>query len=193
MTDKNVAEHASQDKSSPAKLAITIGGIALAAFGIWWVGSTFLFRNYIIPSESMETTLMTGDIVFSEKLSYANGTPQRGDIVTFADPEDSSRTLIKRVIATGGQTVNIESGRVFVDGSPLVEEYTHSQLTFPLDNMTGKTITYPYTVPEGEIWVMGDNRDHSLDSRYFGSIPVDSVDGKAVFRYWPITSAGPIS
>jgi signal peptidase I len=98
--------------------------------------------------------------------------------------------LIKRIIATGGQTVDLIDGKVYVDGVALNEPYTDGLPSYPLSNAPGITITYPYTVPEGEVWVMGDNRTNSQDSRYFGSVPVDSITGKAVFRYWPLTSIG---
>ncbi len=151
---------------------------------------TFVFQSYRIPSGSMEDTIMTGDQVFAEKISYYLGEPEPGDIVTFDDPEVPSRTLIKRVIATAGQTIDLEDGSVYVDGQVLDEPYTDGKPTYPLESVTGAQIVYPYTVPAGEIWVMGDNRTNSSDSRYFGSIPVSSVSAKAVFRYWPLDSIG---
>lgn len=147
---------------------------------------TFVFQAYEIPSGSMESTIDTGDLVFSEKVSYYLSGPKRGDIVTFADPEIPSRTLIKRVIAAEGQTVNLVDGEVYVDGVKLDEPYTQGKPSYPLHNSSGTDITYPYTVPSGEVWVMGDNRTNSQDSRFFGSVPVDSITGKAVFTYWPI-------
>lgn len=151
---------------------------------------TFVFQSYRIPSGSMEDTIMTGDQVFAEKISYYFDGPQQGDIVTFDDPEIPSRTLIKRVIATEGQTVDLRGGSVYIDGQRLDEPYTDGEPSYPLNTAVGTSITYPYTVPEGEIWVMGDNRTNSQDSRYFGSIPVSSVSAKAVFRYWPLNSIG---
>lgn len=153
---------------------------------------TFVFQSYDIPSGSMEETIQTGDLVFSEKVTYYFNGPQRGDIVTFIDPEDSSRTLIKRVIATGGQTVDLRDGSVYVDGVRQDEPYTDGKPSYPLTSATGTSISYPYEVPEGELWVMGDNRTNSQDSRYFGSVPASSVTGKAIFKYWPIESIGPL-
>lgn len=155
-----------------------------------WGLRTFVFQAYEIPSGSMEETIMTGDMVFSEKVSYYVGQPQQGDIVTFTDPEIASRTLIKRVIATEGQTVDLRDGNVYVDGVKLNEPYTDGKPSYPLTSAYGTSITYPYTIPEGEVWVMGDNRTNSQDSRYFGSIPVDTITGKAVLTYWPISSFG---
>ena len=115
-----------------------------------------------------------------------------GDIVTFADPLVSNRTLIKRVIATGGQTVDLQNGKVVVDGVVLDEPYIENKVSEPFEK-TAVPISYPYTVPEGCLWVMGDNRTNSQDSRYFGAIDASSVTGHAVFTYWPIPHIGVLS
>ena len=134
---------------------------------------TFVAEPFIIPSASMSDTLKVGDRLVGEKITYRTSSPQVGDIVTFTDPEDGSLTLIKRVIATAGQTVELVDGVVYVDGQALDEPYT-------------------YVVPQGCIWVMGDNRTNSQDSRYFGAIPVSSVTSKALFVFWPLEDAGTI-
>lgn len=184
-------EHAEKKSIGRSVLSfiVTIAIIVTVAWGL----RTFVFQAYEIPSGSMEDTIMTGDMVFSEKLTYYGSEPQRGDIVTFKDPEIPSRTLIKRVIATGGETVQLIDGKVYVDGVDLDEPYTDGKETWPLTSRYGAAITYPYTVPEGELWVMGDNRTNSQDSRYFGSIPVSSVTGKAIFTYWPLDSIGALN
>ena len=115
-----------------------------------------------------------------------------GAIVTFADPLVSNRTLIKRVIATGGQTVDLQNGKVVVDGVVLDEPYIENKVSEPFEK-TAVPISYPYTVPEGCLWVMGDNRTNSQDSRYFGAIDASSVTGHAVFTYWPIPHIGVLS
>ena len=140
----------------------------------------------------MEETIQVGDMLFSEKISYYVGEPAYGDIVTFADPEIPSRTLIKRVIATGGQTVDLVDGNVVVDGKVLVEPYTDGKPSYPLTPAYGTSLIYPYTVPEGYLWVMGDNRTNSQDSRYFGAVDSKSVTGKAFFVYWPLDHLGPL-
>lgn len=167
-------------------MLLAIAVIIIASFAL----RAFVFQAYEIPSGSMEETIMTGDMVFSEKISYYMEEPKEGDIVTFADPEIPSRTLIKRVIATPGQTVNLIDGSVYVDGEKLIEPYTDGKPSYPLTTAYGTTITYPYTVPDGELWVMGDNRTNSQDSRYFGSIPISTVSGKAIFKYWPLDHIG---
>lgn len=154
----------------------------------------FVFVPYEIPSGSMEETIMTGDMVFSEKVSYYFRSPQRGDIVTFDDPEVAGRTLIKRVIAVGGQTVDLVDGKVVVDGVVLDEPYTGGKESYPLSRIaTGVTVEFPYTVPDGYVWVMGDNRTSSQDSRYFGAIPGSSITGRAALVYWPFNDFGLLS
>ena len=156
----------------------------LLVLGLSVLLRTFVFQAYEIPSGSMETTIMTGDMVFAEKVSYHFREVEQGDIVTFDDPLTSNRTLIKRVIAVAGQTVDIndEDGLVYVDGEALEESYT-TGATYTLES----SVTYPYTVPEGCVWVMGDNRENSQDSRYFGAIEVSTVSARAVFVYWPLS------
>ena len=157
-----------------------------------WGLRTFVFQAYEIPSGSMEETIMPGDMVFSEKITYYGSDPAPGDIVTFQDPdpEQGGRILIKRVIAVGGQTVDLRDGRVYVDGVLQDEPYTRGEPSYPLTPYYGLTIEYPYTVPEGGLWVMGDNRTNSQDSRYFGSIDRDSVTGRGALIYWPLNHFG---
>lgn len=173
---------------------ISILGLIALVVVLSWGLRTFVFQAYEIPSGSMEETIMPGDMVFSEKITYYNSTPQPGDIVTFVDPdpEQAGRILIKRVIATGGQTVDLRDGRVYVDDVLQDEPYTDGRPSYPLTPVYGTEINYPYTVPEGKIWVMGDNRTNSQDSRHFGAIKLSSVTGKAVFIYWPLNDIGPL-
>lgn len=136
----------------------------------------------------MEDTIKTGDMVFAEKVSYHFSDPEQGDIVVFSDPQVPSRTLIKRVIATEGQTVDLRDGKVYVDGVALDEPYTDGLPSYPLNTVGTVDISYPYTIPKGDVWVMGDNRINSSDSRYFGPIDKDTVFGKAFAIYWPVES-----
>lgn len=163
----------------------------IVVFAASFLLRTFVYQSYEIPSASMENTINIGDLVFAEKISLNFSEPENDDIITFIDPEDESRILIKRVIATGGQTVDIKNGYVYVDGVRLDEPYTNGKLTTELPaSIYGSPIKYPYKVPDDELWVMGDNRTNSQDSRYFGSIPVDTVEGIAVFKYWPLEDVG---
>lgn len=154
---------------------------------------TFVVEPYVVPSGSMETTIEIGDQVFAQKVSTELGQmPQAGDIIVFYNPEGTSDhdILIKRVIATAGQTVDLQDGRVVVDGTVLDEPYAQGE-SWPLANqMAGADVSFPYTVPEGCVWVMGDNRENSADSRYFGAVSQDEIIGVAFFRYWPINRIG---
>lgn len=172
--------------STFASFLIMIIIVVVAYFGL----RTFVVGTYEIPSGSMLDTIQIGDRVFSEKVSYYFNDPQQGDIITFADPENTQRTLIKRVVAVGGQTVDLKDGHVYVDGKKLDEPYTEGKQSLPLTTAYGVTITYPYTVPDGYLWVMGDNRTNSADSRYFGAISKDSVTGHANFTFWPLNRIG---
>jgi len=145
---------------------------------------TFIVQPFVIPTGSMEPTIMTGDRVLAEKISYRFGSPQQGEIVVFDDPMGQHPQLIKRVIAVGGQTIDIREGRVYIDDQLIDEPYVHGVETQP------GTEAMPLTVPEGEVWLMGDNRPNSGDSRYIGPQPVDSIRGRAFAIYWPIGRIG---
>lgn len=164
--------------------------IFAVALALAWGLTTFVVKPYQVPSGSMLETIQLGDRILSEKISYYGGSPKQGDIVTFQDPEDNSRVLVKRCIAVGGQTVELKDGTVYVDGAALDEPYTNGKSSYEEDSYAD--ITYPYTVPEGYIWCMGDNRTNSQDSRFFGAVPVENVTGHAFFKYWPISSIGPL-
>jgi signal peptidase I len=153
----------------------------LAAVALAWLIRTFLVEPYVIPSGSLIPTIQIGDQVLVNKFVYRFGSPRYRDIVVLDDPTGETPMLIKRVIALGGQTVDLRDGKVVVDGVPLVEPYTHGQPSLPGD----PGITYPLTLPIGTVWVMGDNRTQSKDSRWLGPQPLASVHGKAFVVYWP--------
>ena len=147
----------------------------------------FVFEVFEVPTGSMLETIQLDDRIVGEKLSYKARAPQRGEIVTFDNPSKDGTTLVKRVIATGGQTVDLQGGNVVVDGEVLDEPYVNGRESLPLSQQLPGIgpITYPYTIPEGHIWVMGDNRTNSKDSRYFGAVPVSDVTSHAVWTIWP--------
>ncbi|MEG0070280.1 MAG: signal peptidase I [Raoultibacter sp.] len=186
----NSGQHADSKGSSFLSKVVSFVVLIAFVFGATWVLRTFVVTPYEIPSGSMETTIMTGDKVFSEKVSYYLHEPQPGDIVTFPSTEIAGQVLIKRCIATGGQTVDLVDGRVLVDGVVLDEPYTNGLPSDPLTPAADVSISYPYTIPDGRLWVMGDNRTNSADSRYFGSIDAASVLGRGCFTYWPFNHLG---
>lgn len=154
--------------------------MVLLAFALATGIRTFVVQPYVIPTGSMIPTIGIGERVLANKFIYRFSEPQVGDVVVFDDPTGSVPTLIKRVIAVGGQTLDIRDGAVYVDDVKLDEPYTHDKPTEPGD------VLLPITIPEGEVWLMGDNRPNSHDARWFGSQPVSILQGKAFVRYWPL-------
>ena len=138
-------------------------------------------------------TIQVGDNVLAQKVSVRMGSDvSTGDIVVFDNPvaDTEHDILVKRVIAQGGQTVDMVDGVVYVDGVALDETYVQGS-SYPLSMQApGVEVSFPYTVPEGCIWVMGDNRENSADSRYFGAVPQENLIGVAFLRYWPLDRIG---
>ncbi|WP_028264293.1 signal peptidase I [Atopobium fossor] len=164
--------------------------IALGALVLSLCIRSFVADVFVVPTGSMLQTIQLGDRLVGEKISYRFTDPKAGDIVTFTSPEDDKTILVKRIIATSGQTVDLQDGKVVVDGKALDEPYTAGKLSYPLDqNILDGGLSYPYTVPQGYVWVMGDNRTNSLDSRYFGAVPVDNITSHCLFIYWPFEDA----
>jgi len=136
--------------------------------------------NAVIPSASMEPTIMTGDRIFGNRLAYTNEDPKRGDIVIFKFPDDESQLFIKRVIGEPGDIIWIKAGKVYINGSkePLDEPYVKNPDNFDFG---------PYQVPENSYFMLGDNRAKSADSRYWNNpyVSKDKILGEAWFRYYP--------
>ena len=184
--DDQYEEEEAPTRPAWLELLMTILGTLVLAVVI----RLFIAETYEVPSGSMLETIQLGDRLVGEKVTLHWQAPVPGDIVTFNDPDGSGSTLIKRVIATSGQVVDLSDGYVLVDGVPLNEQYVQGKPSYALDGHAtnlSENVSYPYTVPEGHVWVMGDNRTNSLDSRYFGAIPLSSVTSKALFIYWPIS------
>lgn len=169
---------------------VVVFAIALAVF---WVVRLLVVEPFTVPTGSMEPTIQVGDNVLGQKVTLRLGEEvSPGDIVIFRNPDSTSDhdILVKRVIAVGGQTVDLRDGVVYVDGEPLDEPYA-SGSSYPLDaQAAGTEVSYPYTVPEGSLWLMGDNRENSADSRYFGAVPSGNLVAVAFFRYWPLDRIG---
>jgi signal peptidase I len=156
-----------------------------AALVIALLIKTFLVQAFYIPSASMEPTLKVHDRVLVNKLSYKAHGIHRGDIVVFTKPPNETqdiKDLIKRVIGLPGDTVSEENGHVFINGRQLNEPYLPAGT--PTENLT------TVKVPPGDIFVMGDNRTNSADSRVFGPIKESSVVGRAFLRIWPLPRLG---
>ena len=143
---------------------------------------------YRVPTESMEPSIRVGDCIVGEKLSYRVRCPRAGEVVTFESPEEPHITLVKRVVAVGGQTVDVADGTLYVDGQPVWEPYACDRSCVGEDS----EVTYPHIVREGCVWVMGDNRENSRDSRWFGDVPASCVSSRVVLTYWPPERVGPM-
>ncbi len=155
---------------------IILAAAALFAYAL----QAFVVKPFQIPSGSMEPTLMPGDRVLVNRLA---GKPQRGDIIVFRSPMDPNTDFIKRVIAVEGDTIEVRNGAVLVNNEPQVEDY--------VEHAGGEDFHFN-RVPPGMLFVMGDNRVNSRDSRYWKDpwLPVDAVIGKAFFIYWPPSRLG---
>ena len=187
------ARHMAGEKAGGLPLLVEILITLVVALGLSLLARRFVVESYEIPTGSMLQTIQIGDRLIGEKITYLFGSPEPGDIVTFNYLDPSSGTeeiLIKRVIAVGGQTIDLRDGVVYVDGVALDEPYTNGASTMSLSDSSGSAgITYPYTIPDGCVWVMGDNRTNSRDSRYFGPVPEDEVTSRALFIFWPFSDA----
>ncbi|MBF0488963.1 MAG: signal peptidase I [Nitrospirae bacterium] len=156
----------------------------------------FVIQAYKIPSGSMETTLLVGDQLLVNKFIYGImipftdtkilmfNQPKRGDIIVFKYPEDESRDFIKRVIAVGGDVVEVVDKEVYVNHEKLVEPFTRHTDTSMRNGIPPRDNMEPRRVPKGKLFVMGDNRDNSQDSRFWGFVDLNLVRGKALIIYW---------
>lgn len=140
----------------------------------------FIVELYLVDGPSMRPTLQSAERLVVNKFIYRFRAPERGEILVFRYPRDPSRDFIKRVIAIPGDTIEIRDGRVYVNAALLNEPYILSKTrgNYPLG-----------TVPEGHIFVMGDNRNNSEDSRFadVGFVPFDLIKGKAMLVFWPVS------
>jgi signal peptidase I len=182
------------------RLAAGVAAFVVPAFVVAVLIKVFVAQAYYIPSTSMEPQLGVGDRVLVSRLSYRLHEPRRGDVVVFDEPGATGDrgtppmrvvrsvlgalgvgtggdTLVKRVVALPGETVEGREGRVFVDGRELSEPYlARDQVTSAFG---------PQRVPADQLWVLGDSRENSVDSRSFGPVPLDDLEGRAVLRVWP--------
>jgi signal peptidase I len=164
---------------------------------------TFVVQAFKIPTGSMEQNLLIGDHLLVNKFIFGPtvskverailpiGTLKRGDVIVFKYPVEPERDFIKRIIGLPGETVEVKEKKVYVNGRPLDEPYVHF-LQPPTTNSEFHEVTSfdvrerygPVTVPPNQYFVMGDNRDNSQDSRYWGFLPRENIKGKALLIYW---------
>ncbi len=144
----------------------------------------FIVQPVRVEGTSMLPRLHDGERIFVNKFVYRFEKIERGDIVVFWWPNDPSKSFIKRVIGLPGETISVRDGEVYIDGEPYEEGYLNGIYHRRHDHMS------PVYVKEHHFFVMGDNRDASNDSRVWGLVPEKYIYGKAMFRYWPISSVG---
>ncbi|MBE9109280.1 signal peptidase I [Nodosilinea sp. LEGE 07298] len=171
--------------SSWLTAARTLGVGVLLALGL----RAFVAETRFIPSDSMVPTLSVGDHLIVEKLSYHVHPPQRGDVVVFKAPpallaQNLRDDLIKRIIGLPGDLVEVKAGKVFVNGKALEESYVEAPPNYGIGLIR---------VPEGQYFVLGDNRNHSYDSHYWGFVPAEDIIGHAVWCYYPLTHWGKVA
>ena len=150
----------------------------------------FVAQFHKVSGNSMVPTFHNGDFLITEKVSYKLGQPKSGDIIVLKNPRDESQDFIKRIMATPGETVKIEANSVYINGKIINQSF------LPPGTLTrgGAFLSEGNTIKMGpdQYFVMGDNREHSSDSREWGTITKEEIVGKAFFRYWPLDSIGPL-
>jgi signal peptidase I len=187
------AKGSNEDKAKKKSKLREYAEIIVTAVVLALIVRAMIIQSYHIPSESMENTLLKGDFLFATKFIYgakvpfvdyrlpAIRDPKPGDIVIFKFPGDKKTDYIKRCIAVEGQTIEVRGKNVMVDGVVQEEDFIkHMGGNLPRRNYG------PVTVPKGHIFVMGDNRDNSYDSRYWGPLDKKLLRGKALFIYFSI-------
>jgi signal peptidase I len=184
---KHTGKKRAVPKSTGREIAEWVGLIVGSLFVAFLI-KAYLIQAFYIPSRSMEDTLLIDDHVIVNKLAYKLGSVQRGDIIVFAKPETdnsqanaSIKDLIKRVVALPGERIRCDNNRIVIDDVPLDEPYIKGR---PCTDLAERTI------PQGTVWVMGDNRENSSDSRVFGPVSQDIIVGRAFVRVWPLGRFG---
>ncbi len=178
--DLKPQDDARRDQGGFGRWLFEVVGLVAMAFALSLVIRTFVVQPFVVPSPSLDPTIRVWDRVLVNKFVYRFSSPHRGDIVVFADPNHKLPALIKRVVAVGGDTVDISDGKLVLNGRAQDEPYVHGK---PTELGTWRM---PITIPSGYVFLMGDNRTNSGDARYFGPQPLSVIEGKAFAVYWPI-------
>ncbi|MGH9318029.1 MAG: signal peptidase I [Thermoanaerobaculia bacterium] len=196
MKKENVATTPSEDPPPHSSAREWYESLLVAGIFVLFV-RTFIVQTYQVPTGSMETTILVGDHLLVNKFAYAPHLPalarllpyrdvHRGDIIVFKKPGDdvqSRDVLVKRAVGTPGTTIQVQEGRLFINREPANEAYVQHG---PHDPNPGDPRDFfgPFIVPPGDYFGMGDNRDNSLDSRFWGPIPRANIFGRPFLLYW---------
>jgi signal peptidase I len=158
------------------------------ALGIFLVVYNFVAQPHRVRGDSMLPNYHNDEYILTEKVSYRLGKPERGDVVVLKYPVNPTVDFIKRVVGLPGETILLKDGNVYINNVLLNEPYL-SEITATIGN--AKILEgVPFTIPEGEYVVMGDNRARSSDSRAWGTVPIQNIRGKGFFVYWPPKEIG---
>ena len=144
---------------------------------------SFVVCAYEIDGSCMEPQLKNGDRVVVNKVSTFLRSPQRGDIVVFPFPRKPEKDFVKRVVGLPGDVIAIKHGVLLRNGKPLIEPYVPELIAGSFG---------PRKIPPGQVFVLGDNRNNSFDSRFWGTVPTNNIAGYVLFRFWPLTCLGPV-
>lgn len=162
--------------------------LAVAFVLVFGVIKPFVVEAFRVPSESMVPTLEVRDRFLANKFVYRFTEPERGDIVVFESVEPNASgefdTLVKRVVGLPGDVIEVRGGSLLVNGEPRDEPYLNIDVVVDINAPYG-----PKEVPEGTFFALGDNRGNSLDSRFYGPVPMENLKGEAFVRFWPISRA----
>jgi signal peptidase I len=184
-----------------------LGAIPLRPYNRWWlylligvgcgvasqtlIQSSMPVKTFFIPAGSMEPALEVGDRIVVRLLPRDHSDFERGELVIFASPEDPSLDLIKRIIALPGETIEVVDKMVFIDASPLEDPWGvhRDPRLFSRNSVFGEAARRrdhfgPFTVPDDAVFVLGNNRDYSYDSRFWGAVPLNLISGEALYIYW---------
>ena len=183
-------------KTTFGKVVLLILGIIVVSFIPSIDGSikAYIKKNivesYKNPSSSMEPTIQEGDRIFGDKAIYKKSKPERGDLVVFIYPQDPKKIFIKRLIAFGGEVIELKNGHINIDGKQIADSKI-SNINYLNRGDYGKE-GKSLTVPQGYFYVLGDSSASSYDSRYWGFVPEKSIIGKIYKIYWPMNRSGPV-
>ena len=164
--------------------------VIVFAVGIFFFVYLLIMRPHKIKGQSMMPNFPDAEYLLTEKVSYYLHKPQRGDVVVFTPPVSELDEFIKRIVALPGERIMIKSGEVYVNGNLLKETYIPDDFNTYEGSFLSEGVEY--TVPEGKFFVMGDNREHSSDSRYWGPVTPKEISGRAWVIYWPPKLAGSV-
>ncbi len=182
LNQKKQKQSTPEPENPVLELVKTLAMAGILAFGI----RTFVAEARYIPSSSMEPTLQINDRLIIEKISYHFQDPQRGDVVVFNPTDELKRNnyndaFIKRVIGIPGDRVEVNNGRVYINGQPIQEDY----IAEPPNYQFASDV-----IPPNHYLVLGDNRNNSYDSHYWGFVPREKLIGRAFIRFWPVNRMG---